>query len=586
MNNVNVNGTSTALPTDAFKMISLVTSANVQASTLTKDRTVAGRTGGMSIAELIIFNTALSDSDRYAIETYLNEKYTLLDVPYKKWANSSASTWNTAGNWNPASVPTTVDYVLLTTNGLTVTQVPQITASAANMRTLTIDSPCVANVLNTGVSTPLVQNMYGGLGPMINITGTAGNISVTKVNFQLRTSGALSIKSGTTLTLGNSYISQNGTQKLTLTGGGTLAFSGSSSTKMTFTGGLDIESGTLSASQNASSVPAAGVINFTNAEGVAGRITTVVSFSIEALAGGNSSSTITEGTSSVPQMTIIGSRNTVFGGKITGGLGVIHSGSGSLTLTASNDYTGGTMISLGTLILGNGTTLNGSVAGNIVNDAALVFANPLAQTYASVVSGAGSLTKRGAGTLTLSSAQTYTGATRIEAGTLTINVANGIHSNSLLTVDAGATFNMNNKNQVFSKLPLVAGALTTGTGVLKVEGAYSPGDDGVITNLNYPCALTLRGTYKVDVTTSGECDTLAINGDLDVSGLIVDVVDLDQLSLKKEYTIITYTGELASIGTRLASNVETKNPILSVKIDPVAKTVKILSKGGTLVTFF
>jgi autotransporter-associated beta strand protein len=587
LNHETVDGTVTALPTDAFKMVSLVTTGNVQASTLTKDRTTAGRTGGMSIAELIIFNTALSDSDRFEVEAYLNEKYALFDIQYKEWINDLASSWNTAGNWNPASVPTTADYVLLTTNGLSVAQVPQITAaSGANMRTLTIDSPCVANVLNYGGATPYVQNMYGGLGPMINITGTAGNISVNKVDFRLRANGDLSIKSGTTFTLGNSYISQNGTQKLTLTGGGTLAFSGTSSTKMTFTGGLDIESGTLSASQNASSVPATGIINFTNAEGVAGRITTVVSFSIEALSGGNSSSTITEGASSIPQMTITGSRNTVFGGKITGGLAVAHSGSGSLTLTATNDFTGGTTIDGGTLVLGNGTTLNGSVVGNITNDAALVFANPLAQTYASVVSGTGSLTKRGAGTLTFSSAQTYTGATSIEAGMLAINVVNGVHSNSLLTVDAGATFNMNNRSQAFSKLPLVAGAVATGTGVLKVEGVYSPGNEGVITNLSYPCAMTFRGTYKVDVTTSGACDTLAVNGDLDVSGLIVDVVDLEQLSLKKEYTIITYTGELTSIGTRLASNVETKNSILAVRIDPVAKVVKILSKGGTVLTFF
>jgi hypothetical protein len=145
---------------------------------------------------------------------------------------------------------------------------------------------------------------------------------------------------------------------------------------------------------------------------------------------------------------------------------------------------------------------------------------------------------------------------------------------------------MNNKNQVFSKLPVVAGDVTTGTGVLKVEGAYSPVGDGVITNLHYPCALTLRGTYKVDVTTAGECDTMAVNGNLDVSGLIVDVVDVDQISLKKEYTILTYTGNLTSVGNELVSNVQTKNPILVVKIDPVGKTVKIRPKGGTIVSFF
>ena len=67
-------------------------------------------------------------------------------------------------------------------------------------------------------------------------------------------------------------------------------------------------------------------------------------------------------------------------------------GTGTLTLTGDNTYTGATTISGGTLSLGNGGT-TGSVAGNIVDNAALVFNRSNALTYAGLISGAGTVTK-------------------------------------------------------------------------------------------------------------------------------------------------------------------------------------------------
>ena len=75
---------------------------------------------------------------------------------------------------------------------------------------------------------------------------------------------------------------------------------------------------------------------------------------------------------------------------------VTKSGAGTLTLTGNNIYAGGTTINTGTLSLGNGGT-TGSVDGNIVDNAALVFNRSNALTYSGLISGTGTLTQAGTG---------------------------------------------------------------------------------------------------------------------------------------------------------------------------------------------
>ena len=111
-----------------------------------------------------------------------------------------------------------------------------------------------------------------------------------------------------------------------------------------------------------------------------------------------------------------------FAGVISGTGSLTQAGTGTTTLTGANTYTGGTTISAGTLQLGNGGT-TGSIAGNIVDNSALVFNRSDALTYAGVISGTGSLTQAGTGTTILTGANTYTGGTTISAGTL--QVGNG-----------------------------------------------------------------------------------------------------------------------------------------------------------------
>jgi autotransporter-associated beta strand protein len=98
---------------------------------------------------------------------------------------------------------------------------------------------------------------------------------------------------------------------------------------------------------------------------------------------------------------------------------LIKTGPGTLILTETNTYSGGTTVSEGVL---EGTT--DSLKRNITNNAIVRFnlsANGTYGTLAEIMSGTGSLEKTGIATLTLSTNNTYSGGTTISAGAISID---------------------------------------------------------------------------------------------------------------------------------------------------------------------
>jgi fibronectin-binding autotransporter adhesin len=152
-----------------------------------------------------------------------------------------------------------------------------------------------------------------------------------------------------------------------------------------------------------------------------------------------------------------------FAGVISGIGALVQNGTGTLTLTGTNTYTGGTTISAGTL-QGDSTSLQGNIADN----AALVFNQNSAGTFAGVVSGSGSLTQSGSGVLTLTGINTYTGGTTIATGTLQGD-SSSLQGN--LTDNATLVFNQGS-NGLFAGSISGSGTLTkTGAGLLVFDGA-------------------------------------------------------------------------------------------------------------------
>ena len=166
---------------------------------------------------------------------------------------------------------------------------------------------------------------------------------------------------------------------------------------------------------------------------------------------------------------------------------LVKSGAGTLTLSGSNTYTGGTTVSAGTLQVGAGGTA-GSMVGNVINNATLAFNRSDDLTFAGVISGTGAVSKAGANTLTLSGDNTYSGTTTVSAGTLQVGAGG--------TSGAIAGDVSNNGTLVFNRSDAV-----THSGVISGTGALTQSGAGTTT-------LTGANTYTGATTVSA--GTLAI----------------------------------------------------------------------------
>jgi fibronectin-binding autotransporter adhesin len=145
----------------------------------------------------------------------------------------------------------------------------------------------------------------------------------------------------------------------------------------------------------------------------------------------------------------------------TSATALTKSGPGLLTFAAANTYSGGTLVNGGTLQLGDGAANNGSVAGNITNNSAVVFANPTAQNFGGTISGGGALAKTGAGILTIAASQNYSGPTIINGGTVRLNP---VSAASLAGFGANTTgSNGSNSTWTVNTSAVSATAITNGT---------------------------------------------------------------------------------------------------------------------------
>ncbi|QSB02934.1 autotransporter domain-containing protein [Methylomonas sp. EFPC1] len=248
-----------------------------------------------------------------------------------------------------------------------------------------------------------------------------------------------------------------------------------------------------------------------------------------------------------------------------GSVGLTKTTAGTVTLSGANTYTGNTQVNAGTLALGAGDVLanasslvvNGGtfdlganndtvasvqlLAGSITGTGTLTSTSDFdmqAGTVSAALGGSVGLNKTTAGTVTLSGANTYTGNTQVNAGTLALGASDVLANTSSLVV-SGGTFDLGANSDTVAGVQLLSGSIT-GSGTLTSNstfdvqsGTVSAKLGGTNIGLNKTTAgtVTLSGanTYtgntqvSAGTLTLGASDVLANTSSLIVNGGTFDL---------------------------------------------------------------
>ena len=217
-----------------------------------------------------------------------------------------------------------------------------------------------------------------------------------------------------------------------------------------------------------------------------------------------------------------------FSNLVSGAGGLVQAGSGTLTLTASNSYSGGTTISNGTLQLNTGAWFG---SGNITNNGALVFNSAANLTVGAVIRGTGAVTLANTGTVTLTGNNPYSGGTTISKGALLVNNSAGSGAGTgALVVANGATL---------SGGGVIGGAVTINSG-----GIYAPGNPvGTLTVSNN---FTANSGAILNYTLGASSDRTIVSSNLNLSGTLNITAGTGFTS--GTFTLFNYGGALA-LGT-------------------------------------
>ncbi|MCR2300484.1 autotransporter outer membrane beta-barrel domain-containing protein [Salmonella enterica] len=315
----------------------------------------------------------------------------------------------------------------------------------------------------------------------------------------------------------------SGSGQVVKSGDDTLTLSGSN----TYTGGTIISGGTLVASN----VEALGTGDVTNDAvlelNTGGDFDNAISGSGQVVKSGDETLTLS-GTNSYTDGTLISGGTLVatnlealgtgdvtnnatlelntggtFDNAISGSGQVVKSGDDALTLSGSNTYTGGTTISGGTLIA---TSVDALGSGDVTDNAVLELNT--GGTFDNAISGSGQVVKSGDKTLTLSGSNTYTGGTTISGGTL---IASNVEALGSGNIDNYASLQLNASGQ------FVTANLTTHDNATTAIGAGSTLRANTLTQeANSTLAVHLTDSNSGAIVTA---DHANLGGTLDITGI-------------------------------------------------------------------
>lgn len=390
----------------------------------------------------------------------------------------AAGEWN-SGSGNLSSKPLITNGVDLllsgaggsVTNNSAVTSLSGITF-ATNAGTYTLSGNAITNggsgVVNDSTNAQLISNTIT-LGSVQTFTAGGGSLTIAG-NIGI-SNNALTISGSNNTTLSGVV---SGTAGIFKAGSGTLIFSGAD----TFTGGVTISAGSLLLSGGDNRL-------WTNSSVfVASGSSLNLGTNSQQLASLNGSGTVTGQSSAT--LTLDPSNASSFAGTITGGEAVAVIGSGTMTLSGSNSYSGGTTVSgnlvasnasalgastnslavMGSLNLGSQTITQGTVTlggGTIANGTLSSTNVTLMGGNVSANLGGDASVNQSSGTTILSGSNSFAGVIAVNGGTLVASNASALAGGSVAV--NGGTLNLTSTSQRVGSVTLGNGTIT-GSGVL------------------------------------------------------------------------------------------------------------------------
>ncbi|EBW2074885.1 fibronectin-binding autotransporter adhesin ShdA [Salmonella enterica] len=245
---------------------------------------------------------------------------------------------------------------------------------------------------------------------------------------------------------------------------------------------------------------------------------------------------------------------------LSGSGSLVKTGTGELTLSGDNTYSGGTTISDGTLIADHADSLG---TGAIANSGVLqVGEGELENT----LSGSGSLVKTGTGELTLSGDNSYSGGTTISDGTLIADHADSLGSGD---IDNSGVLKVG-EGELKNTLSGSGSLVKTGTGELALSGDNSYSGTTTITDGTL-IAANVNALGSGDIDNSG---TLM----LDANGAF----ELAKITTHSGATTVLAAGSTLDASQLTQENGSTLSIDLGAATDDAVITADSVTLGGTL----